>query len=107
MANEVPGTDPRVFRLGYPEGHADSPDKQADIDYLFEKQEAGADFVITQLFYDVDVFLQWYKRCRERGVFVRFPSARLATLTPSPRQESPFRSSLASCRFRITFPSGV
>lgn len=52
---------------GYPEGHADSPDKQADVDYLFEKQQAGADFVITQLFYDVDVFMDWYKRCRERG----------------------------------------
>lgn len=64
---------PRSSGLGYPEGHADSPDKQADIDFLFEKQEAGADFVITQLFYDVDVFLQWYKRCRERGVSVRLP----------------------------------
>ncbi|POY76656.1 putative Methylenetetrahydrofolate reductase (NAD(P)H) [Rhodotorula taiwanensis] len=55
---------------GYPEGHADSPDKQADVDYLFEKQEAGADFVITQLFYDVDVFMQWYRRCRERGITI-------------------------------------
>ena len=68
-------TDSQLLRPGYPEGHADSPDKQADIDYLFEKQEAGADFVITQLFYDVDVFLQWYKRCRERGVSVRLSSA--------------------------------
>lgn len=53
--------------LGYPEGHADSPDKFADINYLVEKQEAGADFVVTQLFYDVDVFISWYKACRARG----------------------------------------
>lgn len=52
---------------GYPEGHADSPDKANDIDFLFEKQQAGADFVVTQLFYDVDVFINWYHKCRERG----------------------------------------
>lgn len=52
---------------GYPEGHADSPDKLADIEYLYEKQQAGADFVVTQLFYDVDVFMKWYKACRDRG----------------------------------------
>lgn len=55
------------FLVGYPEGHADSPDKNADINYLLEKQEAGADFVVTQLFYDVDVFISWYKACRARG----------------------------------------
>jgi methylenetetrahydrofolate reductase (NADPH) len=51
----------------YPEGHADSPDKLADVEYLYEKQQAGADFVVTQLFYDVDVFMKWYNACRERG----------------------------------------
>ncbi|GAA5966445.1 hypothetical protein JCM21900_004421 [Sporobolomyces salmonicolor] len=55
---------------GYPEGHADSPDKLADIDYLYEKQQAGADFVVTQLFYDVDIFMKWYKACRERGITI-------------------------------------
>ncbi|GAA5946504.1 hypothetical protein JCM3775_007554 [Rhodotorula graminis] len=55
---------------GYPEGHADSPDKLADIEYLFEKQQAGADFVVTQLFYDVDVFMKWYKACRDRGITI-------------------------------------
>ncbi|BGP13977.1 hypothetical protein JCM10213_005562 [Rhodosporidiobolus nylandii] len=55
---------------GYPEGHADSPDKLADIEYLYEKQQAGADFVVTQLFYDVDRFMDWYKACRERGITI-------------------------------------
>lgn len=53
--------------LGYPEGHADSDDKLADVEYLWEKQEAGANFVITQLFYDVEVFMTWYRACRARG----------------------------------------
>ena len=52
---------------GYPEGHADSDDKLADIEYLFQKQEAGADFVVTQLFYCVDKFMTWHDACRDRG----------------------------------------
>lgn len=66
--------DKRDFCIGvagYPEGHADSKDRfNEDIDYLYEKQLAGADFVVTQLFYDVDVFMSWYKRCRERGITI-------------------------------------
>lgn len=53
--------------LGYPEGHADSNDKASDVDYLFEKQQAGADFVVTQLFYNTDVFIKWYESCRSKG----------------------------------------
>ncbi|KAF8964011.1 methylenetetrahydrofolate reduct [Flammula alnicola] len=42
---------------GYPDGHADSPmDEDTEIDRLKEKVDAGADFIITQLFYDVDHF---------------------------------------------------
>jgi hypothetical protein len=39
-----------------------------DVEYLYQKQEAGAEFVVTQLFYDVDAFVIWYKACRARGV---------------------------------------
>lgn len=54
---------------GYPEGYCDSLDQdvERDVRFLKAKQDAGADFIVTQLFYDVDVFLQWYKRCRESG----------------------------------------
>ncbi|KAI5477814.1 hypothetical protein MNV49_005898 [Pseudohyphozyma bogoriensis] len=55
---------------GYPEGHADSEDKTQDIEYLYQKQEAGADFVVTQLFYDVEVFMTWYRACRARGITI-------------------------------------
>lgn len=49
---------------GYPEGHVDGSDGSnqdlaKDLSYLVEKVEAGADFIITQLFYDVDKFLEY------------------------------------------------
>lgn len=52
----------------YPEGHPD--DLKGDVvslNILKEKVEAGADFIITQLFYDVDRFLQWLGRVRQEG----------------------------------------
>lgn len=53
---------------GYPEGHISATSPADDIKYLKMKVDAGADFVITQLFYDVDVFLEWVKRCRAAGI---------------------------------------
>lgn len=53
---------------GYPEAHVDASSKESDIKYLKEKVDAGADFVITQLFYDVDLFLQFVKDCRAIGI---------------------------------------
>lgn len=64
---------------GYPEAHPDSivDDKEQmktnywdDIRYLKAKVDAGADFVITQLFYDVDQYLQYVKDCRSLGIDV-------------------------------------
>ncbi|KAG6336321.1 hypothetical protein ID866_2770 [Astraeus odoratus] len=55
----------------YPEGH---PDNQMDDDgslvILKEKVEAGADFIVTQLFYDADRFLQWLQKVRSQGIDV-------------------------------------
>lgn len=36
--------------------------------YLKEKLDAGADFVVTQLFYDTDIFIKWVKDCRSIGI---------------------------------------
>lgn len=62
---------------GYPEAHPDviveDPQQMAahywsDIDYLKQKIDAGADFVVTQLFYDVDRYMQFVRDCRSRGI---------------------------------------
>ncbi len=55
---------------GYPEGHIESPNKEADWDYLSQKVKAGADFIITQLFFDNQYFFTFEKRMREKGVTV-------------------------------------
>jgi len=55
---------------GYPEGHSESLDKETDWGYLEEKVRAGADFIITQLFFDNQYFFSFEKRMREKGVSV-------------------------------------
>lgn len=55
---------------GYPEGHLDSKDKEEDFKWLKFKVDQGADFIVTQLFYDTKIFIDWVKECRSRGITV-------------------------------------
>ena len=54
----------------YPEKHADAPNMESDINFLKRKVDAGAEFVITQMFFDNSRFFQFVQRCRERGINV-------------------------------------
>ncbi|KAI8081400.1 methylenetetrahydrofolate reductase-domain-containing protein [Halteromyces radiatus] len=53
---------------GHPEGHMDCPDKEQDLLHLKEKVDAGANLIVTQLFFDVDCFLDFVKRARAIGI---------------------------------------
>lgn len=53
---------------GYPEGHTQATSLEEDMQHLKAKVDAGADFIVTQLFYDVDMFIAWVARCREAGI---------------------------------------
>lgn len=53
---------------GYPETHQEAPSPQADLENLKRKVDAGADVVITQLFYDNADFLAFRARCQELGI---------------------------------------
>lgn len=53
---------------GHPEGHPSSENKELELRHLKEKMEAGADFIMTQFFYDVQVFLDYVKSCRKIGI---------------------------------------
>ncbi|KAJ4425100.1 methylenetetrahydrofolate reductase (NAD(P)H) met13 [Gnomoniopsis sp. IMI 355080] len=53
---------------GYPEGCDDNKDEESLLDHLKEKCDAGAGFIVTQMFYDVDNFLRWVGKVRARGI---------------------------------------
>uniref|UniRef100_A0A8C0Q904 Methylenetetrahydrofolate reductase n=1 Tax=Canis lupus familiaris TaxID=9615 RepID=A0A8C0Q904_CANLF len=53
---------------GYPKGHPDAGSFEADLKYLKEKVSAGADFIITQLFFEADTFFHFVKACSEIGI---------------------------------------
>lgn len=55
---------------GYPEGHPECPDLNKDLDHLKFKVDQGADFVVTQLFFDPTDFLRFRDRAADRGVRV-------------------------------------
>ncbi|MFQ5846677.1 MAG: methylenetetrahydrofolate reductase [NAD(P)H] [Candidatus Methylomirabilales bacterium] len=56
---------------GFPEGHILCPDRDKDAEFLKLKIDAGADFVITQLFFDNKDYFEYVERLRRIGVHVR------------------------------------
>ncbi|HPO12982.1 MAG TPA: methylenetetrahydrofolate reductase [NAD(P)H] [Candidatus Hydrogenedentes bacterium] len=59
-----------VLVAGYPEKHPEAASMDADIDFLKKKVDAGADAVISQLFYDNTDFFQFRERCARAGITV-------------------------------------
>ncbi|MDA1008616.1 MAG: methylenetetrahydrofolate reductase [NAD(P)H] [Planctomycetota bacterium] len=55
---------------GYPEGHPETPNTLKQMDHLKAKIDAGADFIVTQLFFDNRAFLDWRDRCELAGIRV-------------------------------------
>jgi methylenetetrahydrofolate reductase (NADPH) len=64
---------PKGFGIGvagYPEGHAETPNRLVELDHLKAKVDAGADFIITQLFFDNRDFYDFRSRCELAGIRV-------------------------------------
>jgi methylenetetrahydrofolate reductase (NADPH) len=55
---------------GYPEGHIDAPSLEVDIKRLKFKIDQGADYIITNYFYDNRYYFDYVNRCREAGIEV-------------------------------------
>jgi methylenetetrahydrofolate reductase (NADPH) len=59
-----------VGAAGFPEVHLDAPDRASDLRYAKAKIDAGADFLITQLFFDNEVYFEYVEDARAVGIEV-------------------------------------
>ena len=74
----------------YPEKHEEAPNMESDIFYLKEKVRQGADYLVTQMFFDNEKYFAFVERCRQEGITVPIipgikPFAKLSQLTVIPK----------------------
>ncbi len=104
-ANETP------FSYGmacYPEKHEEAPNMESDIFYLKEKVKNGADYLVTQMFFDNEKYFSFVDRCRAEGITVPIipgikPVVLKSQLTVLPRVfrsdiPEPFAAELRKCK---------
>ena len=73
LDDELQNTSATNFCVGvgaYPEKHMEAPSLESDIHFLKKKIEHGAEYIVTQMFFDNQKYFQFVDKCRKHGISV-------------------------------------
>ena len=73
LDEELKNSAPTNFCIGvagYPEKHFEAPNMRSDIHFLKKKVEAGADYIVTQMFFDNQQYFDFVNLCRENDITI-------------------------------------
>lgn len=59
-----------IGAAAYPEKHHDAPNLNSDLKFLKKKIDAGAEFIVTQMFFDNKKYFEFVNKCRDNGIHV-------------------------------------